>query len=185
MFQKKRKTIYESDLCGSNAVLASTTTRSEYVTASNGGRVSTFRADHIALPGLQASVSRLDHTITESSNSISGSRYRKKSGGSSSKRMSKKRNTFAELQIPTVSDNGATRNRMACYNRKIIVHSDLQSYALTGGSGSSSQPHSVKSGGGGDYFCPQAVQKSYYGGVYEHADTRTFPRYGYQEKDLI
>lgn len=150
-----------------------TATRSEYVT-SGSGRVSTFRSDHVALPGL-GSVSRVESSALGAVESSSGSRYRKKS--TSSSKRAKKRNTFAELQIPTVSDNGATRNRMASYNRQILVHSDLQSYSL------SSEKEFAD-----EYFCPQgaAPQKTYHNPYeYDEDDLRTFPRYGYHKKDVI
>lgn len=159
-------------MCNANAAVL---TRSEYVTTGS-GRVSTFRSDHVTLPGL-GSVSRVEHSSAlGAAEPSSGSRYRKKSASSSSKR-AKKRNTFAELQIPTVSDNGATRNRMASYNRQILVHSDLQSYSL-----SSEKEFAA------EYFCPQGAgsQKTYHNPYeYDEDDLRTFPRYGYQKKDVI
>jgi len=126
---------------------------------------------HLSLgPRLAAglgSVSRVEHSSGLGGvEPAAGSRYRKK-GGCSSKR-AKKRNTFAELQIPTVSDNGATRNRMASYNRQILVHSDLQSYSL-----SSEKEFAA------EYFCPQvgsrptaairlAISRAIEGATFDH-----------------
>lgn len=116
---------------------------------------------------------------SEDSSQQTGSRYRKKSA--SSKRAKNKRNTFSELQIPTVSDNGATRNRMASYNRQIIVHSDMQSYSMMDERDLSTE-----------YFCPQLPQKTY-NDPYDYQDRgnsllydnmRTF-RQGYLKKDVI
>ncbi|XKL67787.1 hypothetical protein PGB90_003278 [Kerria lacca] len=174
---KKRKTIYESDITSSNAVLTSSG-RPDHITISSANRVSTFRPDYISGScSSQLPVSRADYTtasattnVDSNSNSVSGSRYRKKS--LSSKRSKKQRNTYSELQIPTVSDNGATRNRMAFYNRQLIVHSDNQSYSMAG--------EKVKPT---EYFCPQTPKS--YNATYDYDDMRTFPRYGYQEKDLI
>lgn len=77
----------------------------------------------------------------------------------------KKRNTFTDLQVPVVSNNGATMNRMANYssNKKLIAKNN--EYPT--------------------YFCPFGQLK--YSDDVHYNDIRTFPRQGYHayDKDII
>lgn len=74
-----------------------------------------------------------------------------------------------------VSNNGSTLNRMAYYNKKLIVHNDINSYTTVNENEISTA-----------YFCPISAQQQY-NGEHHYNDMRTFPRHAYHpyDKDLI
>ncbi|XP_065202958.1 kin of IRRE-like protein 2 isoform X2 [Planococcus citri] len=111
------------------------------------------------------------HTITAAGSSPEAMKRKRKtiyesSVKSSSRSRSKKRNTFTDLQVPVVSNNGATMNRMANYSNstKKLIHKNNE-YPT--------------------YFCPFGQIK--YPDEVHYNDMRTFPRHGYHayDKDII